>query len=247
MSLKQRYIDNLDSDFFDIHSDGSILDGDVEDEAEIVSHPATYDYLIQNKHLWRYIFESRKFGARSYATNSCGIHIHLTRDYFTKEHLHRFLTMVYNQPSFTYLISQRKYSELQRWGSLYKRDSGKPTKLNYADIKGRVDKRPYERYEAVNLTNSNTIELRLFRGTLNEVSFWKNIEYTHALVEFTKVTSFKKLTLKNFIKFIGNKKDELPNLYKWLAGRRESLKAANKGSYNKRKARRIMKHLELIN
>ena len=43
-----------------------------------------------------------------------------------------------------------------------------------------------ERYVAINLKNSQTIEIRIFRGTLNFNSFMKNIEFAHALFMYTK-------------------------------------------------------------
>lgn len=241
MGLKSMFIDNLDEDFFDIHTDCSITDGDVADEAEIVSHPATYKYLKDHPELWNKVLSYRYKNVISYKTGSCGIHIHLSRNYFTEEHLERFLRMIYLQPSFTYLISQRQSHALRQWANIYDEHNERYSKHA---LKEKIHDLCHKRYEAVNLTNSKTIELRIFRGTLNPTAFWKNIEYVQALVEFTKNTK-NKLTLLKFLNYVADNKDEYCNLQKWIVKRRATLVHAKEPRTFK-KVKRIFKYLELL-
>ena len=245
MGLRGMFISNLDEDFFDIHSDCSITEGDVCDEAEIVSHPATYKYLKGHPELWNNVLAYRQRGVVSYKTGTCGIHIHLSRGYFTIEHLNRFLQMIYCQSSFTYLISQRNSEALSQWANLY---DGHHNNKRYtrSAITEKVQRGGYgqDRYEAVNLSNYRTIELRLFRGTLNQTAFWKNIEYVQALVEFTKNTK-NKLTLSKFLNYVAENKDAYNNLQRWIVKRRATL-VADKEPRTFKKVKRILKHLELV-
>lgn len=226
----RRYIrDRVDTSFFAIKDDGSIYEGDgIRGGAEVVSHPATYNYLMNNKHLWNTVLGCTDNAIYSYKLNTCGIHIHVSRDYFTKDHLERLLRMVYLQPAFTRLISQRKGYQLNQWAKLNTVWAGgkrvKPTKHVLKD-KANENRPNNDRYEAVNLTNYDTIEFRLFRGTMSKTAFWKNLEYVHALIEFTRINKkYSDLTLKNFVKFVRDRQDDFPNMIKWLRRRVAKLK-----------------------
>lgn len=49
--------------------------------------------------------------------------------------------------------------------------------------------RRYDRYSALNIfTEQNTIEFRIFRGTLNERSFFRNLETVHCLIAYCQQT-----------------------------------------------------------
>lgn len=83
-----------------------------------------------------------------------------------------------------------------------------------------------DRYTALNLSNQNTIEMRIFKGTLKETSFLKNIEFAHALAMFSadvglgydKVTqSFSGISHIEFCKWLDNRRRGLyPNLALFL-------------------------------
>jgi len=195
-----------------VKPDGSIYGGDVVKGTEIVSHPMTYKWMQTNKNKWNKVLRLRKKGLRSYTTNTCGIHIHLTKSWFSEKHLYKFMKMIYHFPSFTKLISQRRLNRLREWASIEDTE----------DLRKKAkDKHFYKRYTAVNLSNSNTIELRIFRGTLCERSFWKNLEYVQALIEFTNKAKVKDLRVKNFIWFVSFRQDDFPNLYKWLVKKKK--------------------------
>lgn len=203
----EEILDKIPDCFF-TKSDSSIYDNsDVLRGTEIVSHPMTYKWLKANQGKWNKVLNLRKKGLRSYVTDSCGIHIHLTKSWFSEKHLYKFMKMIYCFPSFTTMISQRRKSQLKSWGSLEDVENLK---------KKAKDKYWYKRYTAVNLCNSSTVEIRIFRGTLDKVAFWKDIEYIQALVEFTEQAKVKDLKIKNFVWYISYKQKEFPNLYKWL-------------------------------
>ena len=210
INFENDIISNLSIEYFNRHEDGSIFDGDVRQGIEIVGHPMTYKWMKANPDVWNNVLKLRKKGLRSYKTNTCGIHIHLSKKAFDEHHLYKFMKMIYRFPSFTRLISQRKGVHLNQWASI----NGECAK----NLKQKAkDKNGGRRYTAVNLTNSHgTVEVRLFRGTLNEMAFWKNIEYIQALLEFTANARVKELSVKNYLFYVCAKKHEFCNLYNWL-------------------------------
>lgn len=48
-----------------------------------------------------------------------------------------------------------------------------------------------ERHSAVNLAKKGTVELRIFKGNIMKVGMLKNLEFTHAAVEFTREATFR--------------------------------------------------------
>lgn len=48
-----------------------------------------------------------------------------------------------------------------------------------------------ERFSSINLTKEGTVEIRIFRGNVSRVGMLKNIEFTHAAVEFTRASTFR--------------------------------------------------------
>jgi hypothetical protein len=59
-----------------------------------------------------------------------------------------------------------------------------------------------DRYEALNFKNANTIEFRLFKGSLVYSTIMSCLEFTYATWFFCRDASTKNLTTENFLKFI---------------------------------------------
>lgn len=202
-------IDNL-PDFVYAKEDGSLSNG-----FEIVSHPCTYKWLKENPDKWNEILNLRKDGFCSYDTDTCGIHIHLSKNYFGTWHLYKFLKLFYENPKFILQISQRGEHNLNQWATLSQQSAfgRNDESLIY---KAKTKRGNYERHTAINLQNSHTIEVRIFKGTLNPRSFWKNIEFVKAVVDFTLNTALKDITENQFLAFVINHKKEYINLYNWI-------------------------------
>jgi len=199
----------LPEQFFARHEDGSIHTTGVVTEMEIVSHPMTYKWLMKHKSIWNKIFKFRNIGLLSYNIKTCGIHIHLTKKYFSEDHLYKFLSFVYNNKEFIKKISQRQQTALNQWA---------PLSIEHLGNLKNIAKEKYTdgKYLAVNLCHSDTMEIRFFRGTLNPESFWKNLEFTQALVEFSKKYDIEKMNVEDFVKYIKGNKNRFGNLYKFL-------------------------------
>ena len=190
-------------------------DGSLNNGFEIVSHPCTYQWLKENPDKWNKILNLRKQGYRSFDTDTCGLHIHLSKNYFGTWHLYKFLKLFYENPEFILRISQRDKHSLQHWATLQQ--------VHFVDhddesliYKAKYKRGNYHRYTAINLQNTHTIEIRIFKGTLNPRSFWKNIEFLKAVVDFTLDAALKDITVLKFLRFVHDHKQDYINLFNWL-------------------------------
>lgn len=204
----------IDHDFLYFKTDGSLDNG-----FEIVTHPMTISYVRKHKNVWAEILNilrSNKY--RSYDTKTCGMHIHISKNAFTTWHLYRFMKFFVDNADFVSKISQRKIANLDRWAALT--DKPNTSQNEYSKdmlmYKAKKKKGNSNRYLAVNLQNSNSVEVRIFRGTLNDSSFFKNIEFVQALFDYTKSISEADMSLKTFLSFIKDN-NEYPYLRKFIA------------------------------
>lgn len=184
-------------------TDGSLTDG-----FEIVTHPMTFNYIKNASNS----FESAlkllvENNYNSYNANTCGMHIHISKKVFSTWHLYRFMKFFVENKDFIVSISQRKLDKLERWANI--EDNSNDELIYKAKKKGGNN----ARYVAINLQNVNTIEIRIFRGTLNFNSFLKNIEFAHSLFMYTKESN--EITLGGFKEYI-SKSCDYSNLKKFI-------------------------------
>lgn len=147
-------------------------DGSINDGFEIVSHPMSLDYHITNMN-WIEIFEkATAMGYRSHNTATCGLHIHCSRSAFGKTYeaqeqaIGRVVFFVEKHWNELVKLSRRTTENLNRWAAKYATIS-ETTGETYKKAKDKH----MGRYVAVNLENYNTIEFRMFRGTLCHKTF----------------------------------------------------------------------------
>lgn len=184
-------------------TDGSLCDG-----FEIVTQPMTYGYIQEKKPYFADALHYLKsIGYRSYNSTTCGMHIHISKDQFKTWQLYRFLHFFQINKEFIKFISQRDADKLQRWANI---ENDENEKLIY---KAKNKYGNSSRYVAVNLQNSHTVEIRIFRGTLNLSSFFKNIEFCKCLFEFSRDEN--DMTVENFITYVNN--SNFQNLKKFVS------------------------------
>ena len=159
---------------------------------EIVSHPATLDYHTFNLG-WKEIMDiCIENGYKSHDCNTCGLHIHLSREFLGKDENEQDLNIakliiLFDRFWENYIVpfSRRKYELIQRWADKPSLDCG-----DYDTENEIVDKvKSYKaagRYKAINLMNQDTIEFRLFRGTLNLNTFLASLQFVVVITGFVK-------------------------------------------------------------
>jgi len=182
-------------------------DGSLEDGVEIVSHPATFEWITYNfDSTWKKILNLRSEGLLSYTPGTCGIHVHMSRSAFSPYHLYKFQKFFYCNKKLIRLVAQR---DLRRWASI----GGGEENYIVAKASGKTTS---EKYTAVNINGGKTVEIRIFTGTLKESSFKKNYEFCHAAYMYTKQESAAMLTGARFLEFVRANKKTYPNLLEFM-------------------------------
>lgn len=158
-------------------------DSSLDDGMEIVSHPATLAYHMSKWENFEKLFqEMREAGFRSHDTDTCGLHVHISlepmekRNAYAVHNLLVFFDRFWNELK---RFSRRTEAKLDRWASRYN-SKCVPYREIKKDAKGTSSA---NRYMAVNLANENTVEIRIFRGTLNIRTFFATLQLVKTLVE----------------------------------------------------------------
>lgn len=188
-------------------------DGSINDGFEIVSHPMTLEYHTNNMN-WQEIFEKAvNMDYRSHNTETCGLHIHVNRNAFDEQEnvqeavIGRIVFFVEKHWNELVKLSRRAPYNLNRWASRYATISS-TTKETYDKAKGKC----LGRYVAVNLENANTVEFRMFRGTLRYSTFIATLQLVYEICRFAMMLSDRELeemTWSDFVMKIPPDKKEL--------------------------------------
>lgn len=161
-------------------------DGSLSDQGiEFISHPLSYKYMLSLEENYRKLFDNLiNLGYKSHNTDTCGLHFHVTKPENSKI-IDRIILFMETYKEEIFTLSRRKTEELNRWARFL---SDKRTGTNPKVIKSLdyiVNNKDYsDRYQALNLTNSRTIEFRFFKGTLKYETFMADLEFVNNLVHF---------------------------------------------------------------
>ncbi len=141
-------------------------DGSLSDGFEIVTHPMTLDYHLSEMPWGPVLCRAIELGYLSHQTSTCGLHVHVSRNTFGETEaaqdavIGRILYFVERHWNELLAFSRRTQHQLDRWAARYGyRD--RPCEMLAQAKKGCGN-----RYTCVNLGNADTIEFRIFRGTL---------------------------------------------------------------------------------
>ena len=93
---------------------------------------------------------------------------------------------------------------------------GRGTKRNGFLFQKAMGKNDGPRYSAVNLQHPGTVEIRMFRGTLNTRSFFKAIEVVHAAYEYTRAIRIADITVVGFRVWVRERMKDYPHLHAFL-------------------------------
>jgi hypothetical protein len=191
--------------------DGTINQSTGYDGTEIVTHPFTWqDYKAKLK-TWDDLLLFLR--SKGYKANLCGIgfHVHTTKAAWGSFQIYKLMEFVYENPKFIQDIAQREENEYCQFD---------PRNLDPKVAKLKKNTQP-NHYGTVNLNNgngqaSNTIEFRMFQGSLEPLYFHKNIEFVRAIYKYTR--DYRDMTPKGFIMFVTKNRREYPCLNEFLKG-----------------------------
>jgi hypothetical protein len=175
-------------------------DGSLNNGFEIVTRPAS---LETHKAELKDFLDKRPVALRSHDTKTCGLHIHLDRASLSDLQIGKIAAFLYcaSSQSFVNYIAGRKPN------GYCARDLGDSV------AKGAMPKSC--RYYAVNICD-NTVELRLFRGTLKRETLYARLEFAHAVATWAKDVSVRTAEsadcISDFAQFIKRERKRYPNL-----------------------------------
>lgn len=142
-------------------------DGSLDDGFEIVTHPCTLEYHMNTLPWYAMLDELKEMGYLSHRVNTCGLHVHVNRTSFGETVaeqdacIARILYFFEKHWDELLKFSRRTARQLERWAARYGYKDHPKDMLEHAK-KGT----PCGRYYCINLQNYETIEFRIFRGTL---------------------------------------------------------------------------------
>lgn len=159
-------------------------DGSLPNGFEIVTHPMTLNYhkAFNYKEMFCDLIE---MGYKAHDTNTCGLHIHINRNYFgekQKDQSLGILKMLWIFEKFEKqicILSRRKSGYAEFIKHTWSKDADDPLMLFAHSATSR------QRRWAINLRNENTIEIRCFKGTLNIDTFFNTLEFVSIVAEIS--------------------------------------------------------------
>lgn len=201
----QEVVDLFPEDFVILKEDGSITCG-----FEIVTQPSTVDEHIK---MWNPFFDKLPTNLKSFNTQNCGLHVHCSRKPLSLLTIAKIVVFA-NHPDNQKFIETIAGRSTCRYCAIKQK--------TYKGIRDGVLTQRNERYEAVNLCNKDTIEFRIFKGTLKRESFFKAVEFCDSLVKFCLPANHSISycrSQKNYIEYVNVNKKIYPHLHAFISAK----------------------------
>lgn len=145
---------------------------------EIVSQPQTYNYIMAQYQKYEEAFEKIiKAGYISHNSGNCGLHFHVTAPTENREEAVARLWIIIETFKEQFQALSRRRGDFH-WCRFL---SQQPYKSLYKIAKVAKDAKESTRYLAINDRNEHTIEIRIFRGTLNIKTFYADLQLVNNL------------------------------------------------------------------
>lgn len=176
---------------------------------EIVSHPATLEYHM-NDFPWQDICNTAlSYGYRSHDTETCGLHIHASRSLFGSSQMEQDLTiakimLLVDRWYSNYIVrfARRDLGKMRQWAD--KPNAGIEPEDDENNAIDKAKKTANDRYKAVNLRNRNTVEFRIFKGTLKRNTIIASIQWVDTIIKYCRNTALKDLFSTTWNDVFGN-------------------------------------------
>lgn len=203
---------------------------------EIVTIPGTLAYLKQmiTDHLL-----TPEICKRMMPSTSCGIHIHIGKEAFTKLSFGKFISFINSKKNSAFvreMAGRQENHYCQAWD--IPRILGKGGKksdnscavaahvLRSMGVDHKIKDDSWQNRSTGNFTRGAvhvgkkaTIEVRIFKSSQQLVNVLRKLEFVHSLVKFSNSgVSIQNIDVEHYIKFVMDKQNssEYPNLINWL-------------------------------
>lgn len=197
-------------------------DGSLDDGFELVSEPCSMTYHHAEVPWLPVLQKAASLGYTSHKAGTCGLHIHVSRAAFgeTEEQqdlsIARILYFVEKHWEELLKFSRRTEAQLNRWAARYGYKDQPKEILDHV-------KKGYGggRYTCVNLTNTDTIEFRMFRGTLKYNTFLATLQLVNRICDVALSYSDAEVKALSWTSFVsGIDGSRYPELITYLKERR---------------------------
>lgn len=180
-------------------------DGSVPYGFEIVSQPMTLDYIYSRKETINEMMEYLKTtGYTSEDNSTCGLHVHISRKHLGNSWSEQRITI----GKMIYLLEKFRDEVI-----CFSRRNGVSSYAKFQVERERMNLNPsiddlyhiYDyntRYSVVNLQNDETVEIRVFKGTLNPEKFFASIQFCQLLVDVAMTLEEKELKQISWKEFL---------------------------------------------
>lgn len=184
-------------------------DATLEDGIEIVSYPFTWDKYKESIDKWNDLLlylRSKNWKAN---TKKVGFHVHMTKAAFTTFHLFKFLKFFYQEHNRNFICTIAQREPEMYWGF------GEANNV-VVNAKDKNNRNQADHYHVVNLNKKDTIEIRMFKGTLEPLYFNKNIEFLHAIFKYSRDYGPNMMKYDHFVPYLQKCYKQYPCLWEFL-------------------------------
>lgn len=204
---------NKDNRFIYCSHDSSINNG-----FEIITMPGTIEYHKSRSEDYRKMFQKLvQMGYRSHDDRTCGLHVHFSREYYRdngKEHVNT-VKLIYLIKKFwreIMLFSRKDSDAINHYAKCV--DESENDFYHHWNCSEDHD----GHYYALNIVNENTIEFRIFRGTLNLKTYMLTLTMVYNMITMAKNHKLVELSAMKFEDFLDDDGKEYFNLRKAMKG-----------------------------
>ena len=194
-------------------------DGSLDDGFEIVTHPMTLPFH-QERMPWKAVIgEAVSMGYTSHKARTCGLHVHVNRSCFgdsvaeQEACIARILYFFEKHWEELLKFSRRTELQLKRWAARYGYKDQPMEILDHA-------KKGYGggRYSSINLQNRDTIEFRIFRGSLKLNTIIATLQLVDRVCDVAVSMSDEEMKAMSWTTFVSG--CQTPELVRYLKERR---------------------------
>jgi hypothetical protein len=191
----KKVIDFIGEDNVYIKHDGSLSQG-----FEIVTQPCSYNYHL-NQIDYKGLFDMLvKMGYKSHDTQTCGLHIHVNKNFFGDNktyqdlNISKLLFLFEKYWDKLVLFSRRESSTINRWARRYEMNNDE-SMFDVLSKAKSADREYNGKYHSINLKHKDTVELRIFKGTLKYETFIATLQLVKRLCDISKEMSIEDVQL----------------------------------------------------
>ena len=193
-------------------------DGSLDDGFEIVTHPMTLEYHLNDMPWGDVLHTAVRLGYKSHMTSTCGLHVHVNRTALGEDSeaqervIERILFFVETHWAELFTFSRRSLYSMNRWAARYGFEkTGK-------EIMSKAKKGNLGRYAAINLCPFSTVEFRLFRGTLKLNTLFATLQLVNHIIDIALTRSEEEIERQSWSEFVQTVTE--PELIRYLRERR---------------------------